>query len=670
MPAGRRAGQFVDPAQLLAMSFPISVLVVEDSPEDAELMVLELRRSGFVPQWQRVDSEEPFLAALRESPDVVLADFNMPQFSALRLLELLESRQSETPVIVVSGSVGEEVAVEMIRRGATDYLLKDRLARLGPAVRHALTQRQLREQSRAATEALRASEKRLAEAQRIARVGSWDWELTTNQLIWSAGLFALFELDPTTFTPSLESFRTLVHPQDWPRLDAVATAHVQTGAPFDCEHRVRLPSGREIIVRAAAQRELDAHGKVVRVRGIAQDITAERQLEDQRRQSQKLEAIGRLAGGVAHDFNNLLTVILGYSELALGQLEPEVSAEQILEVRQHVDAIRDAGHRAAALTKQLLAFSRQQVLEPKVLDLNEIVSRMEAMLRRLIGEDIILTSLLEPQLSPVRVDPSQLEQVILNLAVNARDAMPGGGRLALETGMVEVPEVRRTLHGEIQPGHYVRLSVCDSGAGMTPDIQARIFEPFFTTKSPGHGTGLGLATVYGVVTQSDGWISVASTLGNGTRFDVQLPAVGAPPHSAAERRLDGHGRFAGQETILLVEDEEAVRVLTRAALERLGYRVLEAEDGETAVRLANDHQGQLDLLITDVVMPGINGRQLAEKLVIERSTLKVLFVSGYTEDAVVRHGIADRSTNFLQKPFNLSILGAKVREILDGGGIG
>jgi two-component system, cell cycle sensor histidine kinase and response regulator CckA len=649
------------------MSLPISVLVVEDSPEDAELMVLELHRAGFVPQWQRVDAEEPFLDALRESPDVVLADFNMPQFSALRLLELLESQQSETPVIVVSGSVGEEVAVEMIRRGATDYLLKDRLARLGPAVRHALTQRQLREQSRAATEALRASEKRLAEAQRIARVGSWDWELATNQLIWSAGLFALFELEPAAFTPSLESFRTLVHPQDWPRLDAVATAHVETGAPFDCEHRVRLPSGRELIVRAAAQRELDAEGKVIRVRGIVQDITAERQLEDQRRQSQKLEAIGRLAGGVAHDFNNLLTVILGYSELALGQLESEVSAEQIPEVRQHVDAIREAGQRAAALTKQLLAFSRQQVLEPKVLDLNEIVSRMEAMLRRLIGEDIILTSVLAPQLSPVRVDPSQLEQVILNLAVNARDAMPAGGRLVLETGMVEVRETRKTLHGEVQPGHYVRLSVCDSGSGMSPEVQARIFEPFFTTKAPGQGTGLGLATVYGVVTQSDGWISVSSTVGSGTRLDVHLPATGAPAHSAAERSDSGR-QLAGRETILLVEDEDAVRVLTRAALERWGYRVLEAEDGEAAGRLANDHPGQLDLLITDVVMPGINGRQLAEKLVTERPALKVLFVSGYTEDAVVRHGIADRSTNFLQKPFNLSILGAKVREILDGGG--
>jgi CheY-like chemotaxis protein len=236
----------------------------------------------------------------------------------------------------------------------------------------------------------------------------------------------------------------------------------------------------------------------------------------------------------------------------------------------------------------------------------------------------------------------------------------------LETGMVEVREIRKTLHGEIQPGHYVRLSVCDSGAGMSPEVQARIFEPFFTTKSPGHGTGLGLATVYGVVTQSDGWISVASALGSGTRFDVHLPATGVPPHSAAER-LGGDGQMAGRETILLVEDEEAVRVLTRAALERLGYRVLEAEDGETAARLANDHSGQLDLLITDVVMPGISGRQLAEKLLIARPELKVLFVSGYTEDAVVRHGIADRSTNFLQKPFNLSILGMKVREILDGG---
>jgi two-component system cell cycle sensor histidine kinase/response regulator CckA len=647
------------------MSHPLSVLLVEDSPEDAELLVTELRRSGFSPKWQRVDAEGPFLEALVQAPDVILADFNMPQFSAVRLLELLASQPTEAPVIVVSGSVGEDVAVEMIRRGATDYLLKDRLARLGQAVRHALTQRELREQSRAATEALRASEQRLAEAQRIARVGSWDWELATNQLIWSKGLYELLELDPNTFVPTLDSFRALVHPHDWPRLDAVATAHVQTGAPFDCEHRVRLSSGRELILRAAAQRELDAQGRVVRVRGIAQDITAERQLEEQRRQSQKLEAIGRLAGGVAHDFNNLLTVILGYSEIAVGQLEPGASSEQILEVRQQVEAIRDAGHRAASLTKQLLAFSRQQVLEPKVIDLNEIVARMENMLRRLIGEDILLTSVLAPQLSPVRVDPNQLEQVILNLAVNARDAMPQGGRLVLETGMVRVDEVRKLPYGEVLPGLYVRLSVCDSGTGMPPEIQARIFEPFFTTKAPGHGTGLGLATVYGVITQSDGWISVASTEGNGTRFDVHLPAAGVPG-PLADESTERNGRLSGRETILLVEDDEAVRVLTRAALERLGYRVLEAQDGESAAAMSGNHQGPLELLITDVVMPGINGRQLAEKLLVERPQLKVLYVSGYTEDAVVRHGIADKSTNFLQKPFNLSILGAKVREILDG----
>ena len=440
---------------------------------------------------------------------------------------------------------------------------------------------------------------------------------------------------------------------------------MQSGVPqLGIIEPMTLPDGTTIWLETSKLPLHDADGNVVGVLGTWQDITERRRLEEQLRQAQKMDAIGQLAGGVAHDFNNLLTVILGYSELALAALSSTASeTPSSTEARDHVAAIRDAGERASALTRHLLAFSRKQLLEPKVLDLNDVVAGSEKMLRRLIGEDIALATVLAPHLPKVRVDPGQIEQVILNLAVNARDAMPAGGRLYLETQLVECA-LRPDL-GSAAPwaGQHVRLTVRDTGSGIPPEVKPRIFEPFFTTKATGRGTGLGLATVYGIIQQSGGWIEVTSEAGDGATFDIYLPAIEAAhsPGPLPETSSDA----AGLETILLVEDDAAVRVLTRQALERYGYRILEAESGREALRLAESNAESIDLLITDVVMPELGGRELAETLVARRPKLKVLFVSGYTEDALLRQGIAQARSAYLQKPFTLLSLAKRAREILD-----
>jgi two-component system cell cycle sensor histidine kinase/response regulator CckA len=389
----------------------------------------------------------------------------------------------------------------------------------------------------------------------------------------------------------------------------------------------------------------DPTGKVVGVLGVYQDITDRKRLEEQFRQAQKMEAVGQLAGGIAHDFNNLLTVINGFSQVTLDMLAPEDPARPL------VDEIQKAGTRAAGLTRQLLAFSRRQVLEPRVVDLNAVVGDTERMLHRLIGEDVILATALAPDLGRVRVDPGQLEQVLLNLAVNARDAMPRGGRLTIETRNVTRPD-----------GDGVLLAVTDTGIGMDADTRARMFEPFFTTKGPGKGTGLGLAVVHGIVTQSDGQIEVESEPDRGATFRIYLPRVaGAVSIGGSASPVD---LPKGTETLLLVEDEPAVRALDRRVLTNCGYTVLEAKDGRDALRVADAHTGPIHLLVSDVVMPHLGGRHLAEKLLSLRPGLKVLFVSGYTDDAVVRHGVGSEFA-FLPKPFTPAGLARKVREVLE-----
>lgn len=429
----------------------------------------------------------------------------------------------------------------------------------------------------------------------------------------------------------------------------------RTGRLDGFEVKWKRKDGSAITVRISGRAVSSADEPADVLEAIAEDITERRALEDQFRQAQKMEAVGRLAGGVAHDFNNLLMVISGYAEVILGQMD---GGNPLYEKGR---AIQLAADRATTLTRQLLAFSRKQLLELKVVDVNAIVQDMERLLRPLIGENIELITILSPDAAHTRADAGQLEQVIMNLVVNAKDAMPAGGRLTLRTENVAVEESHRRGQHFIRPGRYVTLLVSDTGTGMDRETQSRIFEPFFTTKEKGKGTGLGLSTVYGIVKQSSGYVMVQSELGSGTAFQIYLPLVEgiAEKHSTAVPEAVG-----GPETILLVEDEESVRQLVRDTLAAKGYQVLDAENGEAGIAIAAQHSGKIDLIITDVVMPGMGGREMVKQLLEARPETKVLYLSGYTEDAIVSDGSIEKGTTFLQKPFTLQNLCRKVREVL------
>jgi len=441
--------------------------------------------------------------------------------------------------------------------------------------------------------------------------------------------------------------------EDFPAIAAHRKALAGEPATFEIEWEKR-------VLEAHVQRLNSSDGEELGVIGVALDITDRQHLADQLRQSQKMQAIGELAGGVAHDFNNLLMVVKGHSEMLLDRL-PNSSP-----LRHGIEQMQSASERAAGLTRQLLAFSRKQVLQPRVLDLNEVVSGMIQMVSRVIGEDIELAFLPGPKRGRVKADPSQMEQVVLNLVVNARDAMPSGGLLTIETSNVDLDRSYAAKHpGGMEPGPYVMLTVSDNGCGMDAKTKARIFEPFFTTKEQGKGTGLGLATVYGVVKQSGGFIWVYSEVGRGTTFKIHMPQVTSQVEKPATENISSRSA-AGTETILFVEDEESVRELVRDYLTTAGYHVLDASDGVRALEVAAGHKGPIHMLITDVVMPRLSGREVATQIAEQRPDVKVLYISGYTDDSVFRHGVLEGGVAFLQKPFNLKALAQKIREVLDG----
>ena len=511
----------------------LRALIADDSENDVLFLLRALRKAGYEPVYERVSTAPAMKAALqRQTWDIVISDYEMPNFGGFEALQLLKESGHDLPFILVSAVVSEETAVAAMKAGAHDYIMKRNLVRLAPEA-------QTRGARKAAEEALRQSEEQL-------------------------------------------------------------------------------------------------------------------------RQAQKIEAVGRLASGVAHDFNNILTVITGHSELLLRQLDADDPR------RKNAEQIEKAAYRAAALTRQLLTFSRKQVIEPRVLKLNAIILNIEKMLRRLIGEDIEFCTVLDSAAGHIKADPGQIEQVIMNLAVNARDAMPNGGKLTVTTANTTLDKKHLNNFPDLCAGDYVMLTIADTGTGMSEEVKAHLFEPFFTTKPPGKGTGLGLATCFGIVKQSTGHINVHSELGRGTTFKIYFPQVQSALESPRVRIMPTEAT-GGNETVLLVEDEPVVRELAVATLREKGYTVVEAVNGEEGLRMARQHDGKIDLVLTDVVMPVMGGKEMADALRTSHPDTKVLFTSGYTEDAMGHHGVLRPGILFLQKPYMTATLARKVREVLDEG---
>ncbi len=772
---------------------PLRVLLIEDSDSDAKLVTRALGATGRELEIERVETADAMRSALgRVKFDVVISDWSLPTFGASAALGVLQAAGLDLPYIIVSGTVGEDTAVEAMRAGAHDYVLKDKLARLAPAIERELREREARDARRSADEALRLEQSRFRAlierndegialtdqgtrilyaspgAKRILGIverdpvgdliGTWVHpddraavaafgvrlrsaplasETTELRLVRSDGVTRWVEatlvnrLDDPAVAAVVTNFRDITDrkaardalresetrfrrlwesgmvgiaiaepagryvdandamlemvgytrddlaagklrsadmtPPEWQHTTATATAELErsgSARPWEKEYIRKDGSRVPVLVGVAslsAARRINLVIDLSPLKHAEEDRRrAESALhltESQLRQAQKMEAIGRLAGGVAHDFNNLLSVILSYSQFVLEALKPGDP------MRDDLDEICKAGVRAAEVTAQLLTFSRQQVIETKIVDLNDVLTGMDKMLRRVLGEDVELVSVARQALALVEVDRSSFEQVLMNLAVNARDAMPTGGRLTIETDDVVLDAAFAREHVGVQTGPHVRLAVSDTGAGMDSATQAHIFEPFFTTKEVGKGTGLGLSTVFGIVHQSGGTIWVRSEPGKGASFTIYVPRaageVGRDQPAMAPTDL------GGTETILLVEDEDAVRGVARAILQRGGYKVLEARNAGEALLHSEGFSGTIDLLLTDVVMPQMSGPALADRLASARPGMKVICMSGYTDDTIVRHGALDSAIGYLQKPLTPQTLMRRVRATLD-----
>jgi PAS domain S-box-containing protein len=540
-----------------------------------------------------------------------------------------------------NGLIPLEVAITRLPEGGVVTISRD------------ISDRRRAENSRAAAEAkYQTLVEQVAAISYIAELG-----VTGEWLYVSPQVETIFGFSPKEWLTDSQAWIKHVHPDDHALVQAAEEASSR-GEKFQAEYRIIRKDGRVIWVSdtAVVVPGSDSHPLM---EGIIVDITDRKQLEGQLQQARRMEAVGRLAGGIAHDFNNLLTIIKGYTELGLTR------AKASPEVRADLERIEDASERAGGLVRQLLAFSRRQVLQPKVLDLNGIVEGLDKLLRRLMDEDIEMKTVVGKDLGRIKADPAQIEQVIMNLVVNARDAMPNGGRLTVETENVELDAVYARDHATVRPGRYVMLAVSDTGVGMSAETIAHIFEPFYTTKENGRGTGLGLSTVYGIVKQSGGYIWVYSEPAHGTTFKVYLRRVEEAVESLPAKNGGTDRQLAGTETILLVEDEPDLRELTRSVLVARGYTLLEAKNSEEAERLAQEHGAKIHLLLTDVIMPGISGRELAKKLSSRQPALRVLYMSGYTYNVIAQNGTLERGVAFLQKPFTPRVLVEKVREVLD-----
>jgi two-component system cell cycle sensor histidine kinase/response regulator CckA len=628
----------------------LRLLLVEDNDLDLELVLNEVEK-GYAVTHVRAETAEELDAALAHGRfDIMITDYSLPSLSAPVAIGLVRERGVDLPILVVSGTVGEEAAVVALRAGANDFMPKGRLARLRPAIERELREAEGRRQRRRAEDELRASQARYRTIVENTSEGVWLLDGDARTVFANARLGHLLGVEPADIVSrSIDEFVTADSRADVARLVAAGKGASQLEVTLKRKDGSRF----DALLQAAALGEPGAEESAL---VTVVDITERKRLEAQLRQSHKMEAVGRLAGGVAHDFNNLLSVIMAYTSMLLDERSLDASA------RADLVEVGAAATRAAELTQQLLAFSRQQVLAPRVLEMNGVLAGLEKMVRRLLEATIELRLLPHADLGMVRVDQSQLEQVLLNLIINARDAMPAGGRLTVSTTNRVLDAASADHHG-VAPGRYVVLTVSDTGAGMDSATQARIFEPFFTTKEKGKGTGLGLATVFGIVAQSGGHIGVQSELGKGTTFHVYLPRVDSAAETVPPRSESA--TLEGDETVLVVEDDSHVRSVIEAVLTRAGYRVLSAGDGEEALALADRHPGKIDLLLCDVVMPGISGQETHRRLAAARPDIQVIQMSGYSENLVTQRDSLIADGAFLQKPIDRDLLLRKVRAVLD-----
>ncbi len=634
----------------------LRVLIIEDSGDDTALLVRAIQRADFEPQYERVDTpEETRRALIEQTWDLVISDYVLPQFSGLDALEIVQQSGADLPFIIVSGKIGEEVAVEALKAGANDYLLKDRLTRLGPAINRAMEEAEQRRKRRQSERALRESEERYRRLVESSPETTFIYTDGRFVYINPAGVQLFGATSPLDLIgkPVLDFIQEDCRPFAAEYLKQTSAGHELPLLQF----KVAPLRGNPIYVEAIA-RSISYHGHDA-AHMICRDITLRKEMEEQLQHAQRMEAIGRLAGGVAHDFNNLLTVMTGYAGLVKSSLRPDDPAVHDLE------QINTSADRAFTLTHQLLTMSRKQVITTVEVDLNVLLTQARTKLQRILGDDIYLTQNPALDLGLIRADQSQVETVLLNVAAKARSSMTGGGTLTVETRNVTLTDSSVPPGGELKPGEYVMLQISDTGQGFPQELQGRIFEPFYPTQETGvPSNGLGMATVYGIVRQHGGYISFVTQLGKGSTFKVYFPRLSTPvaralparPLAQPEQKLS---------TVLIVEDEDVLRDFARLILRKAGMQVLTANDGAEGVKAAENHGKPLDLVFTDLVMPNMNGADMAREIRRLHPETPVLFTSGYARTVLLEHGVADNDLDFLPKPYTAQTLMQRVRKALE-----